>query len=428
MNRGVLTCCFWIHLLNGSAQQPPVVRGHQDGLPVTSQPRWADPGYIQRKNYPLLTLFGQLKPVRDLLERDPDLTRLVRAKRDSLAQVPIRCGTDPGCYTRYLLFSEAELALVSHRLAALYAPGNALDKLVTEHLRPSGCYHLLSNLSTKELLLRAWEQDARGVNYALEVYANGRKPNYPAIDSISYTTSDRRYAGFLKTALETLSAELKPATLFFEPSLTAALRFLEVNGRQQAADFEPLAETVNRETLAKARTLNWARYPYPLILVLGSGPTDRTTALSGEAMLRLRMAATRYREGLAPLLVVSGGRVHPYKTTYCEAEEMKRYLIETLHVPADAILMEPHARHTTTNLRNTVRLLYHNGLPTDKPCVVSSASSHIDLVMSEAFDQRCLRELKLVPFRKGKRLTATEGEFYPLPVALQVNPNEPLDP
>jgi uncharacterized SAM-binding protein YcdF (DUF218 family) len=34
-------------------------------------------------------------------------------------------------------------------------------------------------------------------------------------------------------------------------------------------------------------------------------------------------------------------------------------MVEKLHVPANAILVEPHARHTTTNMRNTARLIFN---------------------------------------------------------------------
>ena len=384
--------------------------------------------FVQSKNYYLLTLFQELTPVRQLLERDPELIRLLQLKRDSIGKAPTNCGADRFCYTRPMKFSNADIALVSSRLTALYSPENALGKLVTEHLILSGTYVLYHKLPPGELLTRAWEQDAQGVNFVIGVYAEGNKPNYPAIDSISYPVADRRYVGFLKTATETIGAEIKSATLFFEPSLTAALRFLEVNEREQAADFEPMATTVNRLPLERTKRLNWNNYKYTLILVLGSGPQEHGIPLSGDAMMRLRMAALRYHEGLAPFMVVSGGKVHPYKTRFCEAIEMKRYLIEKLQVPEDAILVDPHARHTTTNIRNTVRLIYRYGFPFAKPCIVSSASSHIQSVMDVSFDRRCERELKHVPLRKGVRLSATEGEFYPVIDALHINPTEPLDP
>ena len=42
---------------------------------------------------------------------------------------------------------------------------------------------------------------------------------------------------------------------------------------------------------------------------------------------------------------------------------MRDYLIER-DVPADRILLEPHARHTTTNLRNAGRIMRALGLET----------------------------------------------------------------
>lgn len=404
------------------AQTSPVIAPRADYKLLTGS------GFVQEKNYYLLTLLQELKPARQLLQQDDDLTNLLKTKRDSISNAPASCKFDRLCYTRHTKFTDADIAFVSQKLTALYKPDNALGKLVAEHLIPSGCYVLFQKLPPAEMLVRAWEQDARGVNFAIGVYAEGQKPNYPNIDSIGYNVQNRAFVGFLKTATETIAAEIKPQTLFFEPSLTAALRFIEVNDREQAADFEPMAETVNRPTLDRVKKLNWNNYKYTALLVLGSGPSEPGVAISGEAMMRLRMAATQFRAGLAPIMVVSGGKVHPDKTKFCEAEEMKRYLVQKLGIPADAILIDPHARHTTTNIRNTARLLFRYGLPIDKPAVVSSASMHIASVMSDGFDKRCLNELKLMPFRKGNRLTATEAEFYPLTDALHINPTEPMDP
>ena len=383
---------------------------------------------MQAKNYYLLTLLQELSPVRLLLERDKLLSQLRRTKRDSISNAPANCPADRFCYTRRMKFTDDEISFVSQRLTALYKSDNELGKLVSEHLIPSGCYTLFQKLPPADMLVKAWEQDARGVNFAIGVYAEGQKPRYPNIDSISYNVQNRAYLGFLKTATETIAAEIKNQNLFFEPSLTAALRFIEANDREQAADFEPMAETVNRPTLDRIKKLNWLDHKYTVLLVLGSGPSEPGVAISGEAMMRLRMAATQFRAGLAPIMVVSGGKVHPIRTKFCEAVEMKRYLTEKLGIPADAILIDPHARHTTTNIRNTVRMMIRYGIPMNKPGVVSSASSHIAGVMSDGFDKRCMNELNLMPFRKGNRLTATEAEFYPTTDALHINPTEPLDP
>ena len=60
---------------------------------------------------------------------------------------------------------------------------------------------------------------------------------------------------------------------------------------------------------------------------------------------------------------MSGGFVHPAQTPYAEAIEMKKALIADFSIPQEAILVDPHARHTTTNMRNAARLLYRYAIP-----------------------------------------------------------------
>jgi uncharacterized SAM-binding protein YcdF (DUF218 family) len=164
-----------------------------------------------------------------------------------------------------------------------------------------------------------------------------------------------------------------------------------------------------------------------LILVPGAGPEEPTVALSAEGMLRCRLAVVQYQQGLAPFIVVSGGKVHPYKTKYCEATEMKKYLIEKLHIPANAILIDPHARHTTTNMRNTVRMMYRYGIPFTKVALTCTTRGQ-SMMIGKTLIARCMKELNEAPYRTGNRLSETEMEFYPLVEALQIDPEEPMDP
>ncbi|MEI7670173.1 MAG: YdcF family protein, partial [Pseudomonadota bacterium] len=129
----------------------------------------------------------------------------------------------------------------------------------------------------------------------------------------------------------------------------------------------------------------------------------------------------------APFIIPSGGKVHPYKTIYNEALEMKRFMMEKLQIPESAIIIDPHARHTTTNMRNSVRLMFRYGIPFDKIGLVCTTRGQSNMVSSTLPD-RCLRELKLVPYKNGKRLSETLSEFYPLKDALHINPLEPIDP
>jgi hypothetical protein len=390
--------------------------------------------FVQSKNYYLLTLFEELADVKKLLSDDTILLNIERNKTADLTASLKNCEKDALCYTKKMKFSDTEINTVSNRLRTLYRPGNALDKLVQNHLIPSGSYILFQKLNPEEILVKAWEQDANGVNFAIGVYAEGDKPNYPNIDSISFNTKERRdsnvyrqYLSLLYNTASLVSAESKENKLFFYPSLTAALLFIEMNEREQAADFEPMAEGENKAATERIKSIKWDNYKYSVILVPGAGPEEKEVALSAEGMLRCRLAALQYAKGVAPFIVTSGGKVHPYKTKFCEAVEMKKYLIEKLHIPENAIIIDPHARHTTTNMRNTARLIYRYGIPFTKPgitCTTKFQSAYITTTLMG----RCMKELNEVPYKNGERLSETEVEFYPLIEALQINPAEPLDP
>jgi hypothetical protein len=381
--------------------------------------------WVQAKNYYLLTLFEQDKAVNQQLKNDPELAKLTQKKLSDLSSSITEC-KDGACFTDHIKFTDNEIKAVSSELSALCKPGSALAKLVENQLIPSGTYSLYKNLTPAELLVKAWEQDAAGINYTIEVYADGKKPNYPQIDSISFNVKDRRYKTLLYDVNSTLIGDVKSTRLFFEPAMHAALLFLQINERQDPANYEPMTQTVNKAAIEHIKNLNWNKYPYSVILIPGAGPDEPAVALSAEGMLRCRLAAQQYRDGQAPFIMPSGGKVHPYKTKYCEAEEMKTYMIKVLHIPEYAIIMEPHARHTTTNMRNGARLMFRYGIPASKPGLVITDKSQIDGILAMA--GRCMKELKYVPYKLGKSLSETAVEFYPLPEAMQINPYEPLDP
>lgn len=382
-------------------------------------------GYVQYKNYYLLTLFQELPAVRKLIKEDPILKTVLSNKQLQISAALKNCATDVGCYTQALKFSENEISTVSQRLAKLFESGTVLKELVSRHLVPSGCYSLYTSQGPEETLLQAWAQDAKAVNYAIAVYAEGKKPNYPKIDSISFNIKDKAYPELLATSAG-LSISGQP-DLFFEPSMTFALQALEMNERNDAADYEPMATTVNKAALIQIKKTNWPAYRYSLILVPGEGPEESGTELSAGGMLRCRLAALQYKKGLAPFIMVSGGRVHPYKTKYSEAYEMKKFLMHTLHIPESAILMEPHARHTTTNMRNAARLMFRYGFPMDKAAITSTSKSQ-SYYISELVPERSKKELGYLPYKNGKRLSDTELEFYPGSLSLQIDFDEPLDP
>lgn len=391
--------------------------------------------FIQSKNYYFLTLVESMSEVRKFVIQDSVLKKITSQQRDALQYGLETCKRNLYCYTQPLQFSDSQITAIGSRLVQLYSHENALGKLVRDHLIPSHAYILHEDLSADQFLRKAWEQDARGINFVIGVYAEGKKPNYPAIDSISFQVMDSKnpdsfnngYLSLVYNAISVVLQETKKESIFFNLSLTAAQTFLEINEREQAADFEPMEATENLLAVKKIATTQWDKFPYSVILIPGAGPDDPKQALSPEGMLRCKLAALEYQKGMAPFIMTSGGRVHPYKTNFCEATEMKKYLIEKLKVPATAIIIEPHARHTTTNMRNAARLIYKYGMPMQKPGITCTTRGQSNMIGTSLI-ARCQKELNLAPYILGKKLSETAWEFYPQLVSLQINPYEPIDP
>jgi hypothetical protein len=381
-------------------------------------------GSVQAKNYYLLTLILNDQSVKHLLEVDTALSKLT-ALRTAKVKAALAMG-NLGEIINSLEFSREEDQLVSARLLRLYASSAALRRLVNNSLTPSGTYILYKQISPAQQLGKAWECDATGMDTVLEVYGKGQKPHYPVIDSISFKVNDPAFLKQVKLIAQAAIDKTPQSNLFFSTSLNAALSLLDLNGRNDAGNDEPMAKTVNKAAFEKTKRVNWNNFKYSVLLVPGEGPETYNESISSGGIARCRLAADIYRHGLVPFILVSGGKVHPYKTKYCEAEEMKRYLTDTLQIPKDAVLLEPHARHTTTNIRNGVRLMIRYQFPVNKPGLIVTDKADNDYISGMA--ERCKIELGYMPYQLGKRISNTELEFFEKKEALQINSTEPLDP
>jgi len=388
---------------------------------------------IAAKNYYFLHLLNQIPEIKKVIAQDSVFHYLLKSKQIQIRKALDSCKRNISCLTNPLKFSEEEIQKVGSRIRLLYATTNALGKLYQSHIIPSGKYYSFQSLAPAECLVKAWEQDAKGINFCIGVYAEGKKPNYPLIDSISFKLYDSNgnvqpgYWNMLYNFSSMIEEEQKPSQLFFSYSLSTALYLLEINEREQAADYEPLELSENKKAYEKNKTIRWSDYPYSVIVIPGAGPEDPKVPLSAEGMIRCRLAAIQYKKGLAPFIIPSGGKVHPYKTPFCEALEMKKYMITHLQIPESAIIIEPHARHTTTNMRNSVRLMFWFGIPFQKMGLVCTTKGQSNMVTTTLLE-RCMRELKIYPYKNGKRLSETLSEFTPLLDALHINSLEPIDP
>lgn len=210
-----------------------------------------------------------------------------------------------------------------------------------------------------------------------------------------------------------------------DPSLDFALALLAGAGRTDAVSFEPLSGGLNAPAFRRAKGLDWARYRYSALIVTGVGPEVEDQPLSPYGQYHVRLAAQRYARGEAPFLILTGGHAHPRATRFAEAEEMRRALVERYGVPAEAIVIEPHARHTTTNLRNAARLLTALGAPSGRDALIVCNPEQSAMIEHPAFAERNRRELGYLPGAVGRRLSPTELEFRPSPLSARVDPLDP---
>ena len=380
-----------------------------------------------QKTFTLLTLFQSLPEVREILESEPVLLNVANRKGAQLSESLKNCEGNPFCFSEKLPFNPDEVEEVAERLQELARSNPALEKVIADHLIPSGMYQLQEAPLPEVWLANAWNQDAKTINHIIAVYVRGKKPNYPNIDSLGMKVPSSGYSANIHALNELVHATTDQSKLFFAAPLSYAMNALAMARMERAGDFEPMQYTVNKEGYLRAVNTNWEDYPYPLILIPGAGTDNYLDNISAGGVLRCRLALKAYQDGLAPFIMVSGGNVHPYKVRYNEAIEMKRYLME-LGVPESAILVDPHARHTTTNMRNAARIMFRYGFPMDRPSITVTTPAQSKYIYAETMQERCVRELGYSPYRNGKRLSATTAEFYPLTTALQIDADEPLDP
>ncbi len=360
------------------------------------------------KGFYVLALFDTLAAARAAVVADPTLSTLQSQRAKALSDANQSCGGDPACLGAAAKWSDADIATAGDALVQLpaLAPLSAA-------LRQSGTAMLHAGGSDSELLRGAWEDAAHALDQGWDSYF----AQLPA--------ADRDAA--LKPALDAPAG-----TPFYKPLLSVVLASLLADGRDEAARYEPLAEGENKAALARIPGIDFSKFSFSVILVPGLGPTDLKHPLSPGGQVRADQAAARFAAGLAPLIALSGGHVHPDRTPYSEAIEMKKHLMKSYGIAEDALLVDPHARHTTTNLRNVARLLYRYGVPVDKPVLVTSdlgQTLYISLSGDTAlFGKRCLDELGYKPWRGIEKLDDLDNCWLPAATSLHEDARDLLDP
>ena len=362
------------------------------------------------------------------MRSDSELSRLADAKRTALADAAKSCDVQLPCYANAMKWTPQLVERASAALRRLYRDSAPVRQMVEGPLRRSGAVIRWDSKRGEDLLAAAWEDEAEGANRIIDVYGLGIAPKYPEIDSISYDVKAPAYGRLVQVVAQVLDDDRAKLGLFFQPTMRFALGVLDANHRDEAGRFEPMESGENKAAVQHVKTVRWDRFPYSVIVVPGSGNDREGVAFSPWGKQRVTLAARRFREGKAPFILVSGGYVHPKQTPYCEAIEMKKSLMADFGIPEDAILIDPHARHTTTNLRDAVRELYRYGFPLDKPGLITTDSSQSTYIEGEAFDKRCVDDLGYRPVRGLRRISAFDLEFFAVIDSLQFDARDPLDP
>lgn len=384
---------------------------------------------VADKNFYLLTVIDQTPAIRNVLTQDTGLKRIHDRLITVLKNHVSDTCTWPATLVSDFCFSSADSQMLNNTLQECYRKNTSLfDRMIDQHLRPSGYYQRFATLSNEELFLRAWEQYYKGINYIIDQFGLGKKMRYPRIDSANYDVNSRYYRTALKDMFADLSEQTEAMEAWYHPSLAIAMELMDLNDRDEPARFEPLETGENKAAIERIRRTDWAKYAYTAIVIPGNGPELTTTPISPINKIHCAVAARRYLKGMAPFLIVSGGYCYPFRGPYCEAIEMKKFLMTRFGIPADVILIDPHARHTTTNIRNADRLIIRYGIPMDRPALFVTSKSQAGYSADASFDQRNLRELGYLPYRDKRVVSIHDISFYPVMESLHMDPYDPLDP
>ncbi|WP_293878326.1 YdcF family protein [Sphingomonas sp. UBA978] len=353
-------------------------------------------------------LSHRLFPLLSAIGADPAAVARLRARPGIAAMLADRagrrtaCGQDLTCIAQALVWTPAEAATL---VGAIPTDAPAADDGAAAQA----------------------QREIDGVNVVLRTFGLGQVPRYPLIDGAGMIDPQETRARLQAAEWLTRTPRAGSAQAL-DGSVEFALALLDASDRTDAIAFDPLTGGLNAAAFRRAGTLDWKRWRYSALILTGVGPETPDMPLSPFGKYHVRLAAERFARGEMPFIIVTGGRAHPRATRFTEAEQMRTALIDRYGVPADAILVEPYARHTTTNLRNAARMLATLAAPAGMTALIVCNPGQSEMIASPAFAQRNLTELGYAPGRVGQRLSPTELEFQPASASLRVDPRDPLDP
>lgn len=145
------------------------------------------------------------------------------------------------------------------------------------------------------------------------------------------------------------------------------------------------------------------------IVVLGGGTRahdyPRTSGEVNEAGDRLLYAARLYRQGVAPYLLLSGGRAGIVEAASVPGAETMAGILVEMGVPRESLWLEPVSRNTHENAVETAAMLRDKGM--ERIVLVTSASH-----MPRAVAVFSKTDLEVIPAPTDFQVTQEDWAYY----------------
>ena len=416
-------------IINPPLPPPPV--GVKIGFDSTYVPVSTD-NKLQDKLFYLLTVI-QKSDYSGIIEQAEFKT--LRERYLSLfAEVSKSASVSMNVRQKFLI-SKTECETLKRGFVRAYNSDVLMRNIVKKELLPSGNWEMYyAGTADTTFLKLVVEQTVAAIDTIINQYLVGTKSQYPEDGpSDSYGPKNLYTGEYARQFISVLNNIDKNTTTALNLPIATALSLLTMNNRDEAVRFEPLATGENKAVMANLKNIVWGNYTYASLIVPGDSPNSEGDAiyLSESAKKHVQYAVEAYNGGLAPVIIISGANVYPYypPTQYFEAVEMKKYMIQTYSVPENVILVDPCARHTTSNLRNAARLIIKLGIPRYKKSLIVTKKIQNDGIVAPGFTTRCNLEFGYMPGKLGERIADVRLEFTPNNFnVLTLNPKDPLDP
>jgi hypothetical protein len=387
---------------------------------------------LQDKLFYLLTVIQ--KSDYQAINEQPEFKTLRERYITLLAEVSNSTSISKTVRQKFLI-SKTESESLKIAFVRAYNSDVLMRNIVKKELLPSGNWEMYYAGTTDTTFLKlVVGQTVAAIDTIINQYLVGTKSQYPEDGPSDSNGPKNLYAtDYVQQFVSAINSIDKNSSTVLNLPIATALSLLKMNNRDEAVRFEPIATGENKVVLANLKNIVWGNYTYASLIVPGDSPNSSGDAinLSESAKKHVQYAVEAYNGGLAPVIILSGANVYPYypPTQYFEAIEMKKYMMRTYSIPENVILVDPYARHTTTNLRNAARLIIRLGIPRYKKSLIVTTKSQNDIIEAPSFTTRCKLELGFMPGTLGERIADVRLEFTPNNInCLTIDPKDPLDP